>query len=107
MSIWAGCCPSRTALVFGDPRYTYRELNSAVNRAACALVVRGLGKGDRVLLTSGNSGGYAIGLYAAMKLGAIVVPVNPRSAAPALQDLVEDSAASVLVFGQRRKPYLC
>lgn len=104
LSMSAGRCPSRTALVFGDRRYTYRELDSTVNRAARALAAQGLGKGDRMLLMSGNSDGYVIALYAAMKLGAIVVPVNPRSAAPELQYLLENSDASVLVFGPEVEP---
>ncbi|MHB1502336.1 MAG: class I adenylate-forming enzyme family protein, partial [Candidatus Dormibacteria bacterium] len=99
LSLSAGRCPSRTALVFGDRSYTYCQLDSTVNRIAGALANQGLGKGDRMLLMSGNSDGYVIALYAALKLGAIVVPVNPRSAAPELQYLLEDSEASVLVFG--------
>jgi fatty-acyl-CoA synthase len=40
-----------------------------------------------------------IALYAAWRLGALVVPVNPASPVPELQYLLDDSEASMLVFG--------
>ena len=92
--------PEREAVIFGDRRYSYSELDVAVNRAAHALAAAGLGKGDRMLLMAGNSDGFFIALYAAWRLGAIVVPVNPASPVPELQYLLDDSEASVLVFGR-------
>jgi acyl-CoA synthetase (AMP-forming)/AMP-acid ligase II len=39
-----------------------------------------------------------LGVYAAMKLGAIVVPIDPRSAPPELANLLDDSGALILAF---------
>ena len=47
--------PARTAIVDGDVRVTYAELDEAVNRAANALAERGLVKGDRLALLGHNS----------------------------------------------------
>jgi acyl-CoA synthetase (AMP-forming)/AMP-acid ligase II len=94
-----GRCPDRLAVVFGERSYTYAELDRAVNQAAHALRAAGLGKGDRMLLMSGNSDRFILALYAALRLGALVVPVNPASAAPELQHILADSGASLLVFG--------
>ncbi|QCB50034.1 long-chain-fatty-acid--CoA ligase [Rhodococcus sp. PAMC28707] len=91
-------CPDRTALVYGDTRRTYRELDAEVNRAAHALAKVGLTKGDRFALMAGNSDRFVIAFYAAVKLGAVVVPINPRSAPPELRYLLEDSGATVLAF---------
>ncbi len=91
--------PQRPAVVFGDCSHTYAQIDAAVNRAANALACAGLGKGDRMLLMAGNSDGFFIALYAAWRLGALVVPVNPASPVPELQYLLDDSEASVLVFG--------
>jgi fatty-acyl-CoA synthase len=91
--------PDRVAVVFGERSYTYAGLDEAVNRAAHALSVAGLRKGDRMLLISGNSDRFIIAFYSALRLGALVVPVNPASAAPELLHILGDSGASLLVFG--------
>lgn len=91
-------CPDRTALVFGTTRRTYRELDADVNRAAHALRRLGLSTGDRFALMAGNSDWFVIAFYAAAKLGAIVVPINPRSAPPEIAYLLADSGASFLAF---------
>ncbi len=95
----ANRCPSRTAVIFEGRSYSYRDLDEAVNRLANTLYAKGLRKGERVLLMSGNSDAFVVCVYAVMKLGAILVPVNPRSAPPELNYLLEDSGAVMLVFG--------
>jgi acyl-CoA synthetase (AMP-forming)/AMP-acid ligase II len=94
----AGRCPDRLAVVFGERSYSYAEFDEAVNQAAHALSAAGLSKGDRMLLMSGNSDRFMLALFAALRLGALVVPVNPASAAPELQHIGDDSGASLLVF---------
>ena len=98
LAVNAGRCPERLAVVFGERSYTYAELDGAVNQAAHALAAAGLRKGDRMLLMSGNSDRFIVALYAALRLGALVVPVNPASAAPELRHILADSGASLLVF---------
>ncbi|MGY0500302.1 class I adenylate-forming enzyme family protein [Nocardia sp. FBN12] len=90
--------PDREALVFGGSRYTYAELDAEVDRVAGALAVQGIAKGDRLALMATNSDRFVIVFYAAHRLGAIFVPVNPASAAPELDYLVRDCGASALVF---------
>ena len=95
----AGRCPDRPALVFGERSYSYRDVNAAVNRAAHALAAAGLHKGDRMVLMSANSDDFYIALYAAWRLGALVIPVNPASTAAELRYLLDDSQAALVVFG--------
>lgn len=90
--------PEREALVYGERRLTYRQLDAAVNRAARALQRRGLVKGERVGLLSFNSDQFVIAYYAILKLRAIVVPINPRSAPPELAYQLNDCDASMLLF---------
>ena len=68
--------PGRTAIVDGDVRVTYAELDEAVNRAANALAERGLAKGDRLALLGHNSLGFVITYFASARLGVISVPIN-------------------------------
>lgn len=91
--------PDRVAVQFGSSSLTYAELGERVNQLAHELADRGLCQGDRMLLASGNSDAFVVGLYAGLRLGVIVVPVNPRSAAPEIDYFVTDSGATVLLFG--------
>ncbi|OFE14243.1 o-succinylbenzoate--CoA ligase [Humibacillus sp. DSM 29435] len=91
--------PDRVAVQFGPETLTYAALDQRVNRLALELEARGLGKGDRMLLVAGNSDAFVVALYAGLRLGAIVVPVNPRSAAPEIDYFVTDSGAKLLLFG--------
>lgn len=90
--------PEATALKFGATSYTYRELDNAVDRTANALAALGLAKGDRFALIAGNSDSFVIACYAALRLGAIVVPANPASAPPELRYLLEDSGATIVAI---------
>ncbi len=90
--------PDREALVFGENRYSYAELDAAVDRVAGLLAERGLRKGDRIALLAGNSDRFVLAFYAAHRLGAVFVPVNPASAAPELDYILRDSGAAMLLF---------
>ena len=68
--------PDKLALVERDVRWTFRELDAAVNRTANALAERGVGHGDRIALVSHNCWQYAVTTFALARLGAILVPVN-------------------------------
>jgi D-3-phosphoglycerate dehydrogenase len=46
---------------------------------------------------AGNSDAFVVAFYAALRLGAIFVPINPASAPPELRYLLEDSGAAVFV----------
>ena len=50
--------PHKTALVYGNTRLTYSELNSRVNRLANALLDIGVEKGDRIAILADNCSQY-------------------------------------------------
>jgi fatty-acyl-CoA synthase len=89
--------PGSEALSFRERDYTYAELDAAVDLVAAALAGLGLTKGDRFALMATNSDRFVIAFYAAMRLGAVFVPVNPASAPPEIGYLLRDSGASVFV----------
>jgi fatty-acyl-CoA synthase len=90
--------PGDPALAFGDRACTYAELDAAVDRTASALAGLGLRRGDRFALMATNSDRFVVTFYAALRCGAIVVPVNPASAPPEIAYLLEDSGAAVFAF---------
>jgi acyl-CoA synthetase (AMP-forming)/AMP-acid ligase II len=88
--------PREAALTFAGRRYSYRELDSAVDRVSDALYRLGLRRGDRFALAAGNSDRFVIALLAALRAGAIVVPMNPAGTPRELDYLLTDSGAAIL-----------
>ncbi|MCW2826221.1 MAG: long-chain-fatty-acid--CoA ligase, partial [Aeromicrobium sp.] len=80
----------RTAIVFGDTRLTYAQVDGAANQVANLLVERGIEPGDKVALSSPNLPYFTIIYYGILKAGATVVPLNvllkPREVAYHLTD---------------------
>ncbi|GGJ92064.1 long-chain-fatty-acid--CoA ligase [Lentibacillus kapialis] len=67
----------KTAYIFQDQEISYLELEGAVTKFASRLQQLGYKKGDHIALVVGNSPYYIIGLYGALRMGAVVIPVNP------------------------------
>ncbi|GFG85584.1 acyl-CoA synthetase [Mycolicibacter algericus] len=89
--------PDATAIVFGEHRYTYRELAERATRLAHGLRALGVGQGDRVALLCTNHPAYLEGLFAAGLLGAVLVPLNIRLASAEVAYALRDSGARVLI----------
>jgi acyl-CoA synthetase (AMP-forming)/AMP-acid ligase II len=72
----AGRLPDQLAVVDGERRWTYAQLNERVNRVANALAARGYTRGDALALASGNSCEFLVTYVACAKLGVVCVPMN-------------------------------
>ncbi len=83
--------PDHPALVFEDRTISYGDLLRSVNRLANALVKFGVEKGDRVVTLMGNRPEFVMTYFAAMRIGAVVVTVNPLSTAYELSHYMADS----------------
>ncbi|MFZ2502269.1 MAG: long-chain fatty acid--CoA ligase [Nocardioides sp.] len=68
--------PEREAVVFGELRLTYAQINGAANQIANLLVARGIQPGDKVALSCPNLPYFPIVYYGILKAGATVVPLN-------------------------------
>ncbi len=109
---------NRAAARFGDRdalischqsrQYTYRGLLHEVNRAARALLHRGVERGDRVGIWSPNSVEWVITQFAAAKVGAILVNINPSYQLRELEYALNQSAVKVLITarGFRKSNYV-
>ena len=72
--------PNREAIVFGDWRITYRELESLIYKTAHYLRALDIGPGDCVAIISRNCPEFIVAEMAILKLGATVVKFNWRLA---------------------------
>ena len=89
--------PDKTALIFGDRAFTYRELERLTNRAANGLKALGVKKGDRVTLFSQNSWEWVVSYIAIAKAGGVLNPVNAMLTVEELVFVVKDCGARVLM----------
>ncbi|KUL38442.1 acyl-CoA synthetase [Streptomyces sp. NRRL F-4489] len=89
--------PERTALRYGERRWTYRELDRAVTAAARLLLARGLRPGDRVASYGHNSDAYLIGFLACARAGLVHVPVNHALAGDELGYLLGQSGSALVL----------
>src|SRR5699024_1354617 len=80
-----------TAIIDGDTRLTFRELDDLVTAVAAGLADRGVTKGDRVALLSRNSADFTAVAWGAARLGAILVPINFMLTADEVGYIVGDS----------------
>ncbi|MCU1569516.1 MAG: fadD5 [Naasia sp.] len=88
---------SSLALVQGDRRLTYAELNEQVNRVANSLTERGISGGDAIALASGNSIEFLVTYYACAKIGAVCVPINLGWREEEVTYVLADADARLLV----------
>lgn len=94
----AAAVPERTAIDAGDRELTYAEFDAEATRFAELLAERGVRAGSPVAVFMHNRVEYMIALFATLKLGAPIVPVNFRYGGHEAAELLEVSRSEVLIF---------
>ena len=102
-----GACFERAVARFGDrealvschqqQRFTYDQLNTAVDEVARGLLAKGLEVGDRVGIWSPNYAEWTIVQLATAKIGAILVNINPAYRTHELTYVLNQSGCRILV----------
>jgi fatty-acyl-CoA synthase len=70
--------PDLTMVIAGSTRLSYAQVDARSSSLAAAMSELGLGVGDRIAIILPNRPEWIVALLACAKLGATVVPVNPR-----------------------------
>ncbi len=68
--------PHKVALIFGDTRLTFAQVNAAANQVAHGLRAHGINPGDKVALSCPNVPYFPIVYFGILKAGAAVVPLS-------------------------------
>ena len=91
--------PDRDALIscHQQLRYSYAQLRQEADRVARALMALGVQRGDRVGIWSPNRAEWMITQYAAAKVGAILVNINPAYRVRELEYALVQSGVTVLI----------
>ena len=89
--------PDKLALICDRQRYTYSELEKRVAQLETLLRARGVERGERVALFLDNSIEMVIGVFAALRIGAVFMPVNAMTKHDKLTFMLNDARASALI----------
>jgi long-chain acyl-CoA synthetase len=87
----------RVALVFGGEEFTYNRLNQLTAQLANGLKGIGVSQGDRVTLYSQNRWEWVVSYYAALRLGAVINPINVMLTPDEVVFVTQDCGAKVLL----------
>ena len=96
----------RTAVVVGDVRRTYRELDERANRLAHHLIDAGVKPGEHVGMYMMNAVEYVESLVACLKARAVPINVNFRYVEEELRYLLDDADVVALIHGRQFVPRL-
>jgi fatty-acyl-CoA synthase len=96
--------PQKTAVLCGEVRWSYAELNALCSRLAAGLASRGIVKGDRVAILARNSHAFVALRFALARLGAVLVPVNFMLKADEVAFILRHSGARVLAVDSGLEP---
>ncbi|WP_414640411.1 AMP-binding protein [Amycolatopsis sp.] len=99
LSAAAGKWPDAVALVDSESTaaLSWAEFDALVNGQASRLIAAGVEPGDRIALRLPTSADFAVALFAALRAGAVAVPISPQAPAAELLQLLDHSGAKVLV----------
>ena len=89
--------PQKTALICGEERLSWREIDEQSNRLAHALIRLGVARGDRVLVYLDNSLQSCLAVFGILKAGAVFSPINPQTKSEKLAYLLNDCRAKVII----------
>ena len=90
--------PDGIALVLGERRISYAELDRITENVAHNLIAAGFRKGERIAMLLGNGLEFITCALGASRAGMIVVPMNTRQRAPEMDYVLQQCGASALVY---------
>ncbi|NOZ62148.1 MAG: long-chain fatty acid--CoA ligase [Calditrichaeota bacterium] len=90
--------PDKEALVFQNHRISYRALGEIINRLANGLRKAGIEKGDRVALILPNVPHFVFSYYAALQIGAQIIPLNYLMELDDLNQVLNKADPKAVIF---------
>ncbi|HEU5129186.1 MAG TPA: amino acid adenylation domain-containing protein [Glycomyces sp.] len=93
----AAAAPEAVAVVAGDRRLTYRELDRAANRLAWLLREHGAGCEQRVAIKLARGADHVVAALATLKAGAGFIPIDPEHPRERIAELIADAAPCAVV----------
>ena len=89
--------PDNIAVVFGEEKLTYRELNEKANSLANYLKKQGIKKADIVPIFMDRTTNLVISMLAIIKLGAVYLPISPETPVERTKYIVQNSNSKYII----------
>jgi fatty-acyl-CoA synthase len=102
----AGKFSDATAIVAGDTRLSFRELDERTRRLASALLAAGLRPGDAVGMLFYNTVHMVETYFATVRAGLVAVPINFRLAGREMAFMLDDSGAKAFFYDPEFDPVI-
>ena len=96
--------PGKTAVVSGDTRLSWAEVDERADRLATHLLAQGLRKGDRVAICARNTAEWPELSFGLAKAGLVAVPLNIRLSSPEIAHILGDSGARAGILHADQAP---
>lgn len=96
--------PGKVALVCGDRRLTYADIDRDANRLAHGLRRLGVSRGERVAIWADNSVEAVVSVWAILKAGGVFLLINPTVKADKLTYILNNCRAAALIADRRKRP---
>jgi len=90
--------PDQTAVVFGEERLTYKELNDRSNQLANYLITKGIQPGKNIGLLSYRGIDTIIAMFGILKAGCVYVPLNTAYPADRIKYIIDDAGINDIVY---------
>jgi fatty-acyl-CoA synthase len=94
----------REALYFKGRRWSFAELSAGIDRLARGLIGLGVRAGEKVALWMVNRPEFIEAMFAVMKIGAVLVPINTRLRTEDTAYILGQSDSAVLLIADRSGP---
>ena len=89
--------PNKTAVVYGDRRWSYSQFAERIGRFAGGLLRAGVGPGDRVAVLAPNVPEMLEAHFAVLRIGAVLVTINTRLNESEVGYILNHSGARVVI----------
>jgi fatty-acyl-CoA synthase len=98
--------PEKTAVIYGDKRYSYKQFSDRIFRLASALRLKGIGSGDKVAFLCPNIPPMLEAHYAVPLIGAALVSINIRLSSGEVSSIIDHSDAKIVVVDSEFAPLI-
>lgn len=90
--------PDETALIQGELKLTFQEMNKKTNALANRLRAMGVKPNDKVVVIGDRTMEFVLGILSVMKAGGAYVPVDPTNPVERIHYIIEDSEAKAVLL---------
>jgi long-chain acyl-CoA synthetase len=91
--------PNKNAVIYGDKRLTYLEVNKRANKLAHAMLQKGFKRGDKISLLMHNNAEFLEIYNGLARIGVISVPINFRLVEREINYIINNSDSVAVIVG--------